>query len=80
MVALTQVKQHISEALEKLPPESLVEVLQFVEFLRYKAAPPHPKRIVQLYGLWANIPFDVTDDDLRQLRSQATKHFDQDEI
>jgi hypothetical protein len=58
MVAPVQIKQQISEALEKLPSESLSEVLQFVEYLQFKAREPNPKRIVRLRGIWADLPLD----------------------
>jgi len=76
MVVPTRIKQRITDAVEALPAETLPEVLQFVEFLRSKTVAPRPKRIVRLRGLWANIPFDVNDENIRQLRRQTTDHLD----
>ncbi len=76
MVVPTRIKQRITDAVEELPAETLPEVLQFVEFLRSKTAAPRPKRIVRLRGLWADIPFDIADKDIRRLRRQATEHLD----
>jgi hypothetical protein len=76
MVVPTRIKQRISEAVEELPAENLPEVLQFVEFLRSKITAPRPKRIARLRGLWANIPFDITDENIRELRRRVTEHLD----
>ena len=77
MVAPVQIKQQISEALEKLPSESLSEVLQFVEYLQFKAREPKPKRIVKLRGIWADLPLDKIEEDLRRLRRESAEHLEQ---
>lgn len=77
MVAPSRIKEKILNTIEELPAERMQEVLDFVEFLRRKTSVSKPKRIVRLRGLWADIPFDVTNGDIRLLRRQVTTRLDQ---
>ena len=67
-------RERILQTLSELPEESLVEVSQFLEYLKFKAKQPpaSPKRAVKLGGLWEDVPFDVTDDEVRALRRAVT--------
>ena len=67
-------RERILQTLSELPEESLVEVSQFLEYLKFKAEQPpaSPKRAVKLGGLWEDVPFDVTDDEVRALRRAVT--------
>jgi hypothetical protein len=40
--------------------------------LRGKAGRERPQRIVQLEGLWENVPFDVSPEDVRQMRGELS--------
>ena len=70
----TATKEQILQTLDELPEESLVEVSQFLDFLKFKAKKPSvsPKRVVKLGGLWEDVPFDVTDGEVRALRRAVT--------
>ncbi|MFB0534420.1 MAG: DUF2281 domain-containing protein [Anaerolineae bacterium] len=66
-------KEQILQALDELPEESLAEVSQFLEYLNFKAKKSSStKRVVKLGGLWEDVPFDVTDDEVRELRRAVT--------
>jgi len=73
---VTTTKERILQTLDELPEESLVEVSQFLESLKLKAkrSPASPKRVVKLGGFWEDVPFDVTDDEVRALRRAVTHH------
>ena len=70
----TATKERILQALNELPEESLVEVSQFLDYLNFKAkkSPASSKQVVKLGGLWEDVPFDVTDDEVRELRRAVT--------
>lgn len=71
----TATKEQILQTLDELPEESLIEVSQFLDYLKFKAmkSPLSPKRVVKPGGLWEDIPFDVTDDEVRELRRAVTR-------
>ncbi|MGH2520974.1 MAG: hypothetical protein ACRDH2_00590 [Anaerolineales bacterium] len=62
-------KTKIMRALDDLPPESLSTVVEFIEFLRSKAASPAPRRLVRLGGLWQGYTF--SEEDIRAARYEA---------
>ena len=66
------VKQHVYQALNELPPSGRDELLQFLDYLRYKHKAEQERKSVALWGLWADIPFDVTDQDIRRLRQRVS--------
>ena len=37
-----------------------------------KTGKERPQRIVQLEGLWENVPFDVSTEDIRQVRGELS--------
>lgn len=51
-------KQFILSQLETLPPDGLVEVAQFIEFLQYQAKQPLGTKPIarkpQAFGIWAD--------------------------
>ena len=71
MASSTSTKTQIVRALDDLPPESLISVAEFVEFLRAKATqtPRTPQRVVKLGGLWKGYSF--SEEDLRAARREA---------
>ncbi len=68
----TAVKQQVYQAINELPPRGIAELLQFLDYLKYKHKAGPERKVVPLKGLWANIPFDVTDQDIRHLRRQIS--------
>lgn len=67
-------RQQLRQAIVRLSEEHLVEVMHFVDYLQYReqAQQIRPK-VVALEGLWKDIPFDITHDDVRTLRHQVTQ-------
>ena len=59
------------EAIDALPSENLKELFQFLDFLRFRQRVQKRPEHVRLEGLWRNVQFDVTDDDIRALRQHA---------
>ncbi|MBN1137448.1 MAG: DUF2281 domain-containing protein [Anaerolineae bacterium] len=60
-------------ALHTLPPAAHRELLDFLDYLRYKYRIDASRPVVCLGGLWADIEFDVTDDDVRALRQRISR-------
>jgi hypothetical protein len=46
--------------------------ISFVSYLQYKHQHDQAGPVVKLGGLWANVNFDVSDQDVRTLRHQLT--------
>ena len=77
MQATKLTKQQIYKAIDELPPESLPEVAQFLEFLKFKQAQEQAipqKRIVKLGGLWKDQP-EITDEDIAEARREMWSKF-----
>ena len=77
MLSAEQAKSKIMEGLANLSLEALNELVVFVEFLNSREqAVEHPnKEVMKLEGLWKDVLFDVTDEDVRQLRRNFTQQF-----
>jgi hypothetical protein len=65
------VKRQVYQALSELPPSGFDELVQFLNYLKYKYKAG--QKIVALKGLWADVPLDVTDQDIRHLRRQVSE-------
>jgi hypothetical protein len=63
----------LESTLRSLPPAAHMELLGFLGYLRYKYRLDEPRPVVRLGGLWSDIDFDVTDDDVRALRQRVTR-------
>ncbi|NOX62242.1 MAG: hypothetical protein GXP42_09910 [Chloroflexi bacterium] len=62
-------RREIDEVLADLPEDSLAEVMSYVKYVRSRSEDePKIRRIVKLEGLWADAPFDVTHEEVRELR------------
>ena len=66
----------LEKAIEALPATARTELSEFVQYLRYKYGIEPPGPVVQLGGLWAGTPFDITDEDVRALRQRVTRQLD----
>ncbi len=62
----------LESALCNLPPAAHKELLDFLAYLRYKYRLDESRPVVRLGGLWSDIEFDVTDDEVRALRRRVT--------
>lgn len=68
------IKQQTYQTLNKLPPGGFDELVHFLDYLKYKYEHKigQERKAIQLKGLWADIPLDVTDQDVRRLRQQVS--------
>ena len=70
MTLPTATKSQIIRALDDLPPESLITVAEFVEFLRAKfGAHAASGRMAKLGGLWKGYSF--SEEEVRAARREA---------
>jgi len=65
-------KQRVYQALEELPPESFEELVDFLDFLKFKYERKPSGKVVALGGLWKDLEFDVSDEEIRELRREVT--------
>jgi hypothetical protein len=63
--------EQIEQAIRDLPPSAYSELAQFVGYLHYKYSSPG-STVVALEGLWADLDFDVTQEDVRRLREDVS--------
>jgi hypothetical protein len=77
-MASETIKQQIYAAVETLPAERLSELVEYIDYLQFKTSHPAPEQleVVQLGGLWEDIPFDLTDDDVRKARREFTRRLE----
>ena len=67
-------RAELRQAVARLSREQLVEVMRFIEYLRYRDQVQRDgRKIVAREGLWKDVPFDITHDDVRALRRQVTR-------
>jgi Protein of unknown function (DUF2281) len=69
-------EERVLEKLRELPPEKQKEVLDFVDFLTEKNGTKQPLR--SLLGLWADLNFHVTEDDIAEARREMWGNFPRD--
>ena len=73
MSTVPSIKKRIYRTLEELSPDQLEDLARFLDFLKYRQeAQSEVGRVIALGGMWSDIEFDVTDDDVRLLRQQIT--------
>ena len=63
----------LEKTIDALPPTAQKELADFVDYLQYKHRLDESGQVVELGGLWADIDFDVTDEDVRALRQQVSR-------
>src|SRR5208282_1159430 len=67
------IEQQVLDKLRELPPEKQKEVLDFVDFLKEKNGTKKPLR--SLLGLWADLNFHVTGEDIAEARREMWGSF-----
>jgi hypothetical protein len=63
----------LEKTIDALPPTAQKELADFVDYLQYKHRLDESGQVVELGGLWADVDFDVTDEDVRALRQKVTR-------
>ena len=72
MTVIPVMQEKAEKIINNLPPTAYDELLVFLDYLQYKYQNEQPAENIKLAGLWADLDFDVSDDDVRQLRQQIT--------
>jgi hypothetical protein len=62
--------QKVYNKLKELPEEKLIEVWQFLEFMKFRDSQAPPERIIKLGGLLSEYKIDITEDDIAQARKE----------
>lgn len=70
------IEEQVLEKLRELPPEKQKEVLDFVDFLNDKGVGKQPLR--SLLGLWSDLDFHVTEEDIAEARREMWGSFPRD--
>jgi hypothetical protein len=70
------IEEKVLEKLRELPPEKQKEVLDFVDFLKEKNGAKKPLR--SLLGLWSDLHFHVTEEDIAEARREMWGNFPRD--
>lgn len=73
-MAATKRLDQLLGTLNELSEDQVSEVEDFAEFLKAKKRKKRAGRaahdVVKLEGLWKHVPFDVTDEDIREARRE----------
>lgn len=72
MVPIPFMQERAEKIINSLPPTAYDELLVFLDYLQYKYQQEQPAKNIKLAGLWADLDFNVSDEDVRQLRQQIT--------
>ena len=67
------IEEAVIEKLRALPADKQLEVLDFAEFLRQKSLSKRPYK--SLRGLWADMGFTVTAEDIAEIRREMWQNF-----
>lgn len=70
------IEQQVLEKLRDLPPEKLKEVLDFVDQLKEGNGPKKPLK--SLRGLWKDLNFHITEEDIAEARREMWGNFPRD--
>ena len=65
-------KSKVETILGNLPLDGQEELADYLDFLADKYQIQPKKNIVALEGIWESAPLDVTDEDVRKLREDAS--------
>jgi hypothetical protein len=74
--AIMTIEQLVIEKLRELSPDKQKEVLEYVESLKADRHPEQP--FLSPEGLWADLGFDITADDIAQARREMWGKFPRD--
>lgn len=66
------IRQQVYQTIEKLPARGLADLVEFLDYLSFRYKVANLESNVALGGLWRDVDFDVTDDEIRALRQQVT--------
>lgn len=72
------VEQLVIKKIHHLPLDKQQEVLDFVEFLEYKAMPKQPRQSVK--GLWADLNIEIHEEDIAEIRNEMWQNFPREDI
>ncbi len=72
MDTLPAIKHKVIKSLGALPPQGLEDLSQYLDFLGYKYRKEQNDQVLALGGRWRDIPFDVSDEDVRALRRRVS--------
>lgn len=72
MNATQTIRKKVYQTLDELPPEGFEELMRFLDFLKFKYLAKQPPEVTALGGLWKDLDFDVTDEDVRAMRQRVT--------
>lgn len=72
MNATQTIRKKVYQTLDELPPEGFEELMRFLDFLKFKYLAKQPPEVMALGGLWKDLDFDVTDEDVRAMRQRVT--------
>ena len=64
--------------MKRLPPDKQWEVADFAEFLEHKCGAKGNRRRVK--GLWADLRFDITEDDIASARAEMWRGFPREDV
>jgi hypothetical protein len=62
------IQETVLDKLQALSPEQQVKVLAFMDSLQPQSSVPTPRK--SLYGLWAGSEFDISEEDIAELRQE----------
>jgi hypothetical protein len=68
---MLNVQKKAEQIIQELPQNAQDELLIFLDYLWYKYRRDEKAKIIKLGGLWSDIEFDVSDEEIRHLRQQV---------
>jgi hypothetical protein len=66
------IRQKVYQTIEMLPARGLEDLVEFLDYLSFRYKVADSESNIALGGLWKDIDFDVSDDEIRALRQQVT--------
>jgi hypothetical protein len=66
-------QSEIERVFRALPPAAQRELQLFVDYLQHKYRNESKQQVARLGGLWADIEFDVSDEELNNIRSKGLR-------
>jgi hypothetical protein len=68
-----KLKSKVDTLLEKLPIDGQEELDEFLDRLAEKYAVKQKRNIIALGGIWKAMPLNITDEEIRRLRSEVSQ-------